>query len=62
MRPVRLEIQGFTCYREKQEIDFSHLGLFAISGPTGAGKSSILDAIAFALYGTIPRMGGQNDR
>jgi exonuclease SbcC len=60
MRPVRLEIQGFTCYREKQEIDFSRLGLFAISGPTGAGKSSILDAIAFALYGKIPRMGGQN--
>ncbi len=60
MRPVRLEIQGFTCYREKQEIDFSRLGLFAISGPTGAGKSSILDAIAFALYGNIPRMGGQN--
>jgi len=60
MRPVRLEIQGFTCYREKQEIDFSRLRLFAISGPTGAGKSSILDAIAFALYGKIPRMGGQN--
>jgi exonuclease SbcC len=60
MRPVRLEIQGFTCYREKQEIDFSRLGLFAISGPTGAGKSSILDAMAFALYGKIPRMGGQN--
>lgn len=60
MRPVRLEIQGFTCYREKQEIDFRRLGLFAIAGPTGAGKSSILDAIAFALYGKIPRMGSQN--
>jgi exonuclease SbcC len=60
MRPVRLEIQGFTCYREKQDIDFSRLGLFAIAGPTGAGKSSILDAIAFALYGKIPRLGGQN--
>lgn len=60
MRPVRLQMQGFTCYREKQEIDFTRLGLFAIAGPTGAGKSSILDAMAFALYGKIPRMGVQN--
>src|SRR5579884_2095904 len=60
MRPVRLEIQGFTCYRQKQAIDFGRLGLFAISGPTGAGKSSILDAMAYALYGKVPRMGGQN--
>ncbi len=60
MRPVRLQLQGFTCYREKQEIDFSRLGTFAIAGPTGSGKSSLLDAITFALYGKIPRLGGQN--
>lgn len=60
MRPVRMQIQGFTCYRERQEVDFSRLRLFAIAGPTGAGKSSLLDAMTFALYGKIPRMGGQN--
>lgn len=60
MRPVRLDIQGFTCYREKQVVDFSRLSLFAIAGPTGAGKSSLLDAITFALYGKVPRLGGQN--
>jgi exonuclease SbcC len=57
MRPSRLEIEGFTCFREKQVIDFQRLGLFAIAGPTGAGKSSILDAMVFALFGHIPRVG-----
>lgn len=60
MRPVHLEIEGFTSYREKQVIDFRPLKVFAIAGPTGAGKSSLLDGIAFALYGKVPRMGGQN--
>lgn len=60
MRPVALTIEGFTCFKEKQgPIEFSKLDLFAISGPTGAGKSSILDAITFALYGYVPRMGKQ---
>jgi len=57
MRPSRLEIEGFTCFREKQVVDFERLGLFAIAGPTGAGKSSILDAMVFALFGHIPRVG-----
>jgi DNA repair protein SbcC/Rad50 len=60
MRPVTLTIEGFGCYRESQEIDFSRCKVFAISGPTGAGKSSLLDAVTFALYGKIPRLGGQN--
>jgi exonuclease SbcC len=59
MRPLRLRIHGFTCFREEQEIDFSGLDLFAIAGPTGAGKTSILDAMVFALYGEVPRMGAQ---
>lgn len=57
MRPVRLRIQNFTCYKGDVELDFSPLKLFAISGRTGAGKSSLLDAMIFALYGSVPRLG-----
>ncbi len=56
MRPIQLSVEGLTCFKEKQEIDFSGLDLFAISGPTGAGKSTLLDAILFALYGEVPRV------
>ena len=62
MRPLRLEIEGLTSFRQRQEIDFSGLDLFVITGPTGAGKTSILDAIVLALYGCVPRMGGQGNR
>jgi exonuclease SbcC len=57
VRPLKLTIDGFACFRDKQELDFEHLDLFAISGPTGAGKSSLLDAMIFALYGKVPRVG-----
>src|SRR5262245_47998621 len=57
MRPVTLTIQGFACYRDEQVVDFEGLGLFAIAGPTGAGKSTILDGMVFALYGRVPRVG-----
>ena len=60
MRPLSLTLEGFTCFKDRQgPMDFSALDLFAISGPTGAGKSSILDAMIFALYGKVPRMGGK---
>ena len=59
MRPLSLVIEGFTTFRERQEIDFEPLELFVITGPTGAGKTSILDAMVFALYGEVPRLGGQ---
>ena len=60
MRPSSLHVEGFTCFRDPQDVlDFGTLSLFAISGPTGAGKSSILDAITFALYGYVPRLGKQ---
>lgn len=60
MRPLRLEVEGFTCYRDRQPaLDFSELTLFAIAGPTGAGKSSILDAMLYALFGEVPRIGKQ---
>jgi DNA repair protein SbcC/Rad50 len=54
MKPLILEIQAFGPFAGAETIDFSKLGenpLFLINGPTGAGKSSILDAICFALYG-----------
>jgi len=60
MRPLSLELHGFTCYREDQPpLDFSGMSLFAISGPTGAGKSTILDGILYALFGMVPRIGKQ---
>ncbi|WP_062377074.1 AAA family ATPase [Demequina pelophila] len=58
MRILRLEIEGFGPYRDAQTIDFTAFeqeGLFAITGRTGAGKSTILDAICFALYDKVPR-------
>jgi len=57
MRPIKLEMQGFTSFRQHSELHFSELDLFAITGPTGAGKSSLLDAITYALYGKTARLG-----
>ncbi len=62
MRPIRLQIEGLTSFRQKVEIDFSGFDLFAITGPTGAGKSSIIDAIVYALYGRTPRLGTRSVR
>ncbi len=63
MRPIALRVAGFTCFRDPQPpLDFTGLDLFAIAGPTGAGKSSVLDAMTYALYGKVPRMGGQGVR
>lgn len=56
MRPIRLELEGFTSFRKRASISFEGLDLFAITGSTGAGKTSILDAILFALYGLTPRL------
>jgi exonuclease SbcC len=51
MRPLSLRIQGLRSWRAEQLIDFSGVSLLAIIGDTGAGKSSILEAITYALYG-----------
>jgi DNA repair protein SbcC/Rad50 len=59
VRPLKLEIEGFTAFREPVCLDFSQLDLFAITGPTGAGKSSLIDAICYALYGRIPRVSNE---
>jgi len=55
VRPSRLELEGFTSFAERVEIDFDGAGYFALVGPTGAGKSSVIDALTFALYGSVPR-------
>jgi exonuclease SbcC len=60
MRPIRLEVEGFTSFRERTVVDFSDAELFVLCGPTGSGKSSLIDAITFALYGRVPRY--QDDR
>ena len=54
MKPLKLVLQAFGPFAKTESIDFTALGqnpLFLINGPTGAGKSSILDAICFALFG-----------
>jgi exonuclease SbcC len=58
MKPMKLQFAGLNSYRTEQKIDFETLGaegLFGIFGPTGSGKSSILDAITLALYGEVDR-------
>jgi len=55
MIPIKLTLSGFTSYKELVEIDFTGLDLVCISGANGAGKSSLLDAITYALYGQARR-------
>ncbi|MFY9153418.1 MAG: SMC family ATPase [Prolixibacteraceae bacterium] len=65
MIPVKLSIQGLYSYQEKQTIDFSKLTsahLFGIFGSVGSGKSSILEAITFAVYGDTDRMNSRDSR
>ncbi|MGW4164787.1 AAA family ATPase, partial [Streptomyces sp. NPDC004788] len=57
MRLHRLAVTAFGPFGTTQEIDFDALssaGLFLLHGPTGAGKTSVLDAVCFALYGAVP--------
>src|SRR5215470_20302829 len=65
MRLHTLQLQAFGPYATAQRIDFGLLassGLFLLEGPTGAGKSTILDAITFALYGGLAGEGPGEDR
>jgi len=65
VRLHRLEIEGFGPFLKRQTIDFDAFaddGVFLIGGRTGAGKSSILDAVCFGLYGNVPRYEGGEKR
>ena len=57
MRPLRLMFEGFGSYREETDVPLHDVDFFVLTGPTGAGKSTVIDALCFALYGTVPRWG-----
>jgi exonuclease SbcC len=65
MIPIQLTLEGLYSYQERQKIDFQNLteaGLFGIFGSVGSGKSSILEAISFALYGETERLNARDKR
>ncbi|OBW39778.1 Nuclease SbcCD subunit C [Chryseobacterium sp. MOF25P] len=65
MIPIQLTLEGLYSYQERQKIDFENLteaGLFGIFGSVGSGKSSILEAISFALYGETERLNSRDKR
>lgn len=56
MKPVRLTLQAWGPFAGREEVDFSKLsgkGMFLITGPTGSGKTTVFDGIAYALYGNV---------
>lgn len=59
MRPLRLRMKGFAAFRDDTEVDFSDLELAALVGPTGSGKSTVIDGITFALFGAVARYDDQ---
>ncbi|MDR1688756.1 MAG: SMC family ATPase [Clostridiales bacterium] len=61
MKPIELKIKGLNSFLETQTINFEYLtkdGLFGIVGPTGSGKTTVVDALTMALYGKMPRFEG----
>ena len=62
MKFHKLSVEGFGAFNQRQTVDFDAVasdGLFLIAGPTGSGKTTILDAVTFALFGRVP--GARND-
>lgn len=65
MKLLRMEFSGIGSFADRMEIDFQQLseaGLFLIEGPTGSGKSTILDALVYALYGSVAAQSGDLGR
>ena len=60
MRPIQLDLEGFASYRSRTIIDFRDADFFVLVGPTGSGKSTVIDAMVFSLYGTVPRWDDRN--
>ena len=58
MRPLSIELEGFFAYRKRALVDLTDIDYFSLEGTTGSGKSSLIDTMIFALYGKIPRLGG----
>ena len=59
MRPVMLRMDGFGSFREETAVDFRGADYFVLVGATGSGKSTVIDAMTFALYGSVPRWDDQ---
>ena len=57
MRPIELALKDFKSFKGRHGFTFAGRRLVAVAGPIGSGKTSILDAIAFALYGQTPKLG-----
>jgi DNA repair protein SbcC/Rad50 len=55
VRPVRIEMEGFGSFRERTVVDLTDTDLFVLSGATGSGKTTIVEAVVFACYGSVPR-------
>src|SRR6187431_579677 len=65
MFPIELTVKGLYSYQQEQTIDFTKLTdgkLFGIFGPVGSGKSSILEAISYALFGETERLNNRDQR
>ena len=60
MRPTELLLKDFRSFKGEHRVSFADRRLVAIAGPIGSGKTSILDAIAYALYGQTPKLGRQS--
>src|ERR1700728_605896 len=57
MRTVTLDMHGFASFRDEAHVDFTDAEFLALVCPTGSGKSTVIDAMTFALYGSVPRWG-----
>ncbi|TDD73339.1 SMC family ATPase [Actinomadura darangshiensis] len=60
MRPLCVHMENFCSYRAPASADLHDVDYFVLVGPTGSGKSTVIDAICFALYGSVPRWGREN--